>query len=204
MLPAALALALMTMMGCTVSVDDDADDSSSARPEAPTNADGVEQWDLRTRPTAEDVGLGGGKDVVTYSTGPSAPRPVVVLLPQDRTLRVEKVSLVSFDRVGPPPGEKDTPDPTAMDFRSGPLPLDEACALMKRSLTTFGLSTRPVEEWRAKIEGRPSSGVESQRRIEGGGNTDLGYLDIGVGGVYDPQNEDETAIIKFHVNFVKW
>jgi len=203
-LVAGLALGLMTTMGCTVTVNEDSKDPKSATPKAPTNADGVEQWDLRSRPTAEDVGMTNDKDVVFFETGPGDPRPVVVLLPQQRTLRVEKVSLVTFDRIGPSPGMKDTPDPTAMDFRSGPLPLDEAYALMRKSLTSFGMSTRPVDDWRAKIDNRPSSGPESQMRIEGGGNTDIGYLDIGVGGVQNPINENDTAVINFHVNFVKW
>lgn len=201
-LVAGLALGLMTTMGCTVTVNENSKDPKS--PTAPTNADGVEQWDLRSRPTAKDVGMTKDEDVVVFETGLKDPRPVVMLLPQQRTLRVEKVVLVTFDRIGPPRGMEDTPDPTAMDFRTGPLPLDEADALMRKSLTSFGMSTRPVDDWRAKIDNRPSSGLESQMRIEGGGNTDIGYLDIGVGGVFNPLNENDTAIVKFHVNFVKW
>lgn len=163
---------------------------------APTDDDGVEVWDLRTPPSASDVGLRDDKDYVAYET--KEPRRVRFLLPEDRELTVD-ASLVVFDRVMYE-DPADPTRPTGMDFRMLPIPLDEAYQVMGRSLKAFGLSTQPVDQWRQDIENRPSSGVESNLRVEGGGNTTIGYLTIGVGGVFNPINENDTATIKYHVN----
>lgn len=190
-----MVLGLLMTTGCTVSFNGDKDNDKTPHAKAPTNDAGVEVWDLRTPPSASDVGL-RDKDYVGYET--REPRKVQFLLPDDRELTID-ATLVVFDRVM----YKDPADPTrptGMDFRMAPMPLDEAYEVMGRSLKAFGLDTAPVDQWRNDIENRPTSGVEANHRVEGGGNTTIGYLNIGVGGVFDPVNQDGSAIIKYHVN----
>jgi len=193
-----MLIGLLTTTGCTVSLNDDDTDSGDGKTPhaiAPTDDKGVEVWDLRTPPSASDVGL-RGKDYVGYET--EKPRRVRFLLPDDRELTID-ASLVVFDRVM----HKDPDDPTrptGMDFRMLPIPLDEAYEVMGRSLKAFGLDTSAVDQWRAKIDGRPTSGPSADQRIEGGANTEIGYLNIGVGGVYDPIDGDDSVTVKYHVN----
>ena len=192
---AIMLIGLLTTTGCTVSLDKDPDGGSTPHATAPTDDDGVEVWDLRTPPSAADVGL-RDKDYVGYET--NEPRRVRFLLPDDRELTID-ASLVVFDRVM----HKDPDDPsrpTGMDFRMLPMPLDEAYQVMKRSLTAFGLDTSAADRWRADIEARPTTGPSTDQRIEGGANTTIGYLNIGVGGVYDPLDGDDSVTIKYHVN----
>lgn len=196
---AMVLIGLLTTTGCTVSFNgDDKDPSGKETPHAaaPTDDNGVEVWDLRTPPSADDVGLRADKDYVGYET--RKPRRVRFLLPEDHELTID-ATLVVFDRVM----HKDPADPTrptGMDFRMAPMPLETAYKVMSTSLKAFGLGTEPVDTWRQDIENKPTSGVESNRRIEGGGNTKIGYLTVGVGGVFDPVNRDGSAIIKYHIN----
>lgn len=192
-----MLIGLLTTTGCTVSFNGDTDNGhETPHATAPTDDDGVEEWDLRTPPSAAEVGLRSDKDYVGFET--RKPRRVRFLLPEDRELTVDAV-LVVFDRVM----YKDPADPTrptGMDFRMRSIPLDTAYEVMGESLEAFGLDTSAVDEWRNKIETRPTSGPSADRRIEGGGNTTIGYLNIGVGGVYDPVDGDESVTIKWHVN----
>lgn len=108
-----------------------------------------------------------------------------------------RLYLVVFDRVTVP-ATTDKTLVTGVDFRAATMPLNDAYVVMADSLKAFGPDTKPVDEWRAKIENRPTSGPSVNLRIEGGGNTVLGYLDIG--GVYNPINGDNRAIIKYRIN----
>ena len=191
-------LGLLMTTGCAVTFSGHADtDGKTPHAKAPVDKDGVEVWDLRTPPSTSDVGMRSDKNYVAYES--RKPRRVRFLLPENRELRID-ASLVVFDRVM----YKDPADPTrptGMDFRMKPIPLDQAYKVMGRSLKAFGLDTAQVDQWRQDIENRPSSGVESNLRVEGGGNTTIGYLDIGVGGVYNPIGGDNLATIKYHANF---
>ena len=89
--------------------------------------------------------------------------------------------------------------PTGMDFDTNAMPLDTAYTVMRDGLTSFGLGTLPVDEWRAKIEGRPKSGPSADLSLEGGGNTQIGYLSIGLNGEFDPVERDGSAHITYHV-----
>lgn len=195
---AIMLIGLLTTTGCTVSFNGDNEDGDKTpHATAPTDDDGVEVWDLRTRPTAQDVGMPDDKNYVAYET--DEPRTVRFLLPQDKVLET-KLYLVVFDRVTVP-ATTDKTVVTGVDFRANTMPLEDAYVVMADSLKAFGLDTKPVDEWRSEIENRPTSGPSANLRIEGGANTVLGYLDIGVGGVYNPINGDDTAIIKYRINF---
>ena len=190
-------LGLLLTTACTVSFNGDKDPSKTPHATAPVGKDGVEVWDLRTPPSAVDVGMRSDKDLVGYQTDDA--RRVRLLLPGDRVLET-KVYLVAFDRIA----HQDTADPTrptGMDLHTGSMPLNTAYRVMGASLEAFGLDTSPVSAWRAKIQGRPKSGPSANLRIEGGDNTVIGYLDIGVGGVYDPFDGDDSVNILYHVNF---
>lgn len=177
--------------------DSDTGGDKTPHAKAPTDDDGVEVWDLRTRPTAQDVGMPDSKDYVAYES--DEPRTVRFLLPDDKVLETE-LYLVVFDRVTVP-ATTDKTVVTGVDFRAKTMPLDDAYVVMGDSLRAFGLDTSTVDAWRAKIEGRPTDGPSATLRVEGGANTELGYLGIGVGGVYNPVNGDDTAIIKYRINF---
>ncbi|KAA1398057.1 hypothetical protein [Aeromicrobium ginsengisoli] len=189
-------LGLLLTTACTVSFGGDKDPSTAPQATAPTDAKGVEVWDLRTPPSAADVGMRADKDHVAYET--RKPRRVRFLLPQGKVLETD-IYLLVFERIM----HEDPADPTrptGMDFDTKAMPLDTAYSVMHDGLTSLGLSTSPVDEWRAKIEGRPSSGPSADLTIEGGGNTVLGYLDIGVGGIYQPLDGDDSVTIQYHVN----
>lgn len=141
---AMMLIGLLTTTGCTVSFNGDQHTGRGKIPhaKAPVNEDGVEVWDLRTPPSAQDVGMPDNEDYVGYET--DDPRRVRFLLPEDRQLTID-ATLVVFDRVM----HKDPADPTrptGMDFRMRPMPLDKASAVMGRSLKAFGLDTGPVEQ----------------------------------------------------------
>ncbi len=194
-----MLIGLLTTTGCTVSFngdDKDTDGEKTPHATAPTDADGIEEWDLRTRPTAQDVGMPDSKNYVAYET--DEPRTVRFLLPKGKVLET-KLYLVVFDRVTVP-ATTDKTVVTGMDLHTAPMPLDDAYTVMADSLKAFGLDPEPADEWRTKIENRPTSGPSADRRIEGGGNTVLGYLDIGVGGTYDPVDGDVTTI-SYRSNF---
>jgi hypothetical protein len=195
---AMVMIGLLTTTGCTVSFNGDNDTGGHKTPHAtaPTDADGVEVWDLRTRPTAQDVGMPTNKDYVAYET--RKPRTVRLLLPQGKVLET-KLYLVVFDRITAP-ATKDKTVVTGMDFHAAPMPLDDAYEVMGDSLKAFSLDTSAVDQWRAKIEGQPATGPSVNLRIEGGGNTELGYLGIGVEGSYDPIDGD-LATISYRANF---
>ncbi len=168
---AMVLIGLLTTTGCTVSFNgDDKDPSGKETPHAaaPTDDNGVEVWDLRTPPSADDVGLRADKDYVGYET--RKPRRVRFLLPEDHELTID-ATLVVFDRVM----HKDPADPTrptGMDFRMAPMPLETAYKVMSTSLKAFGLGTEPVDTWRhghreqADIRGRVQPADRGWRQHE--------------------------------------
>jgi len=189
-------LGLLLTTACTVDFNGPDDHVKTPHATAPTDADGVEVWDLRTRPSAADVGMTADKDYIAYET--DEPRRVRFLLPQGKELDTE-IYLLIFQRIA----HEDPADPTrptGIDFDTKAMPLDTADAVMRDGLTALGLGTSPVEAWRTKIEERPTSGAEANSGIEGGGNTKIGYLSIGVGGEFDPSDGDGSAHITYHVN----
>ena len=194
---AAIMTVLLVSAGCSVRFNGDPGPDARRTPHAtaPTDAGGVEVWDLRTRPTAQDVGMPDSKDYVAYET--RKPRRVRFLLPEGRKLTID-ATLVVFDRVTVP-ATTDRTVVTGIDFRMAPMRLETAYKVMGVSLKAFGLDTKPVEEWRTEIANRPTKGSLASLRIEGGGNTRIGYLTIGVGGVFDPLDKD-LATIKYRVN----
>jgi len=190
------SLALLLTTACTVSVDGDKDPGKTPHATAPTDAKGVEVWDLRTLPSASDVGMRADEDHVTYET--RKPRRVRFLLPEGKGLET-RIYLLIFERIM----HKDPADPTrptGIDFDTKPMPLDAAYSVMRDGLTSFGLDASPVDDWRTKIERRPSTGPSADLTIEGGGNTVVGYLDIGVGGIFQPLDGDDSVTIQYHVN----
>ncbi len=188
---------LLATTGCSVSFNRDGNPGPTETPHAtaPTDAKGVVVWDLRTAPSASDVGMPADEDYVAYET--RKPRRVRFLLPEGRKLTID-ATLVVFDRVMVP-ATTDRTVVTGIDFRMAPMRLETAYKVMGASLKAFGLDTKPVEEWRTEIANRPTKGSLASLRIEGGDNTRIGYLTIGVGGVFDPLDKD-LATIKYRVN----
>ena len=189
-------LGLLLTTACAVSFDGDVNPHKTPHPTASTDAKGVEVWDLRTPPSASDVGMRADQDHVAYET--RKPRRVRFLLPEGRVLETE-IHLLIFERIT----HQDPADPsrpTGMDFDTTAMPLDAAYSVMRDGLTSLGLDTSPVDQWRTKIEKRPKSGAQANFGIEGGANTKIGYLSIGVGGEFDPFDGDSSAHISYHVN----
>ncbi|KRC64188.1 hypothetical protein ASE12_05060 [Aeromicrobium sp. Root236] len=189
-------LAMLLTAACTVTFNGRHDAGRTPHPTAPTDANGVEVWDLRTPPSAADVGMRADEKSVVYET--DEPRRVRFLLPEGKELKT-KIYLLIFQRIA----HEDPADPTrptGIDFDTRAMPLDTADGVMRDALTSFGLGTSAVDTWRTKIEERPKSGAEADFDIEGGGNTKIGYLSIGVGGNFDPVDGHNSAHITYHVN----
>lgn len=167
----------------------------------PKNSDGVEQWDLRQPPSRADVGMAEGEEFVAYEDR-DRPRPIVLLLPQGRTLRLENVYLVTFDRITVTQERLSATDgPVQMDFRPELQPIAQAQEELRRSLGVIGADTGAAERWRRAVDSRPRTGMGSDQRVEGGASVQLGYLTIGAGAVFDPVAESGNATLKYHVNF---
>lgn len=195
----ALIVMLLITMGCNAFANDDGRQPTMA---APTNAAGVESWDLRERPTRAEVGMPEGEDFVGYSDLAN-PRPIEVLLPEGRTLDIADVTMVTFDRITTRKEALSQGDgPIAMDFRPEQLPLDEAEQHLADALKAIGADPAAAARWRKDVDNRPTTGLETDQRIEGGGNARVGYLTIGVGAVFNPIAESGKATLKYHVNFV--
>ena len=194
-----MLIALLTTTGCTVSFNGDTDTGHDKTPhaKAPTDDNGVEVWDLRTRPTAQDVGMPTSEDYVAYGT--DEPRTVRFLLPEGKVLET-KLYLLVFDRVTAP-ATTDKTVVTGMDFHARSMPAKDAYKVMGRSLKAFGLGTAPVDQWRQEIENRPTDGYRANMPIEGGDGATIGYLDIGVTGDYNPVDGDNTASLRYRIDF---
>jgi hypothetical protein len=191
-----LLIAILTTAGCAVSFNGHSNAGArTPHATASTTDDGVKVWDLRTRPTAQDVGMLDDQDYVAYESDTA--RTVRFLLLEGKVLQTE-LYLVVFDRITAP-ATTDRTVVTGVDFRAKPMPLD-ACAVMTESLRSFGLTTSAVDAWQARIEARPTDGPSADRRIEGGANTTIGHLSAGVGGVYDPLDGDDSVTTKYRIN----
>lgn len=196
---ALLVLIVVTTTGCSVSVNTGKGAEAGHRPTAPTNAVGVEVWDLRSPPTVEDVKMPDGQDYVGYSTRTA--RPILVRLPEGHELSID-ATLVTFDNLpGPSAAPGKTPRaPTGMDFRTAVLDLDDATKVLRRSISALGVEDPSTQKWLREIDQRPRSGASADLPIQGGGGgVDLGYLNIGVGASYDPMSD--RAIVKFRANW---
>lgn len=193
------ALGVMATTGCDITTGTGADSGVGS---VPTNSAGVEQWDLRKPPTRADVGMHDGEDFVAYEDSDD-PRPIEVLLPEGRALELDNVYLVTFDRITSPSLAATSDSPLQMDFRPKRLRLDDAEELLASSLRAIGADPALAGQWRARVQARPQDGPAADRRIEGGGSAQIGYLTIGVGAVFNPLNDDGMATLKYHVNFVE-
>ena len=187
---------MLLTTACTVTSNGAHDAGRTPHPAAPTDANGVEVWDLRTPPSASDVGMHTDRDHVAYET--DEPRRVRFLLPEGKELDTT-IYLLIFQRIT----HQDPTDPTrptGIDLDTKAMPLDRADAVMRDALTSFGLGTSAVDAWRREIAERPRSGTSADLGIKGGGNTRIGYLSIGVGGEFDPFDADGSAHVTYHVN----
>ncbi len=171
----ALVGCLVSVMGCTVTSDDDP--SVSGEVHDPTS------WDLAAPPTRSDVGMPDDEPVATYETDEG--RAVTFRLPADVTLDVEArlVTFDSFTRPDPP-----TDDPSKVVATSPLVDLDTGEQWFRETLSTLGLPTDEVARWRRAAERAVTDGsAEAVQSLPVDGS--VGYLRTSVQARFAPLDE---------------
>lgn len=169
----------------------------SPAPVAPTNADGVETWDLRTRPTAEYVGMEQGRNTVSY--GSRDPRQIVLLLPQDVDWELSDVRLVVFE--GPYSREQDglAPDPDGVAIKRPVMSLSRAAEQFRADVATLSMSATHVSDWLERVRGRDRGAASPVRANH---VTQVGDYEVTVTATYRPSREQgDRATVSVRLNF---
>ncbi|MDA3649440.1 hypothetical protein LZ318_02980 [Saccharopolyspora indica] len=144
-----------------------------ALPSAAAQLDGVEVWDLRTRPTSVQAGT-VDRDVAIYETRPS--RPVLVRLPDGAELRLA-ARFIAFDAHGSRGRE-----PSGVEAKTEMMPLAETVEVYRSTLQQLGLPTGAVADFeRAAAD---ATGTEWVRMDRVGGES--GDFAFGVQARYSP------------------
>lgn len=174
------AVGMLAGTGCLgVPVRRDQDDVDL--PTAATKIDGTEVWDLRRRPTAEQVGIGAGDDTAIYETRPE--RPVLLRLPEGMQLRLS-VRYIAFSAILSDDGR-----PGSVDVKTAMMPLGDTVESHRSVLKQLGLPISAVSEFHDAARG--ASGTE---RVHADRMTErFGDLELGVVARYSPHSE--TGVI---------
>lgn len=156
--------------------------------DVPRNDDGIETWDLRDPPAAEELGLERSIDEVILST--DEPRPVRVLLPEGMVLEAD-LTTVSFDNHRGGAGDR---VPSGMDLHSSAMDFDEARQRLGSSFGQLGIDPGGIiEQWQADVDAMPDGGgIGEGETVGASGSRQLGYLRISVGGRYSPPADAAT------------
>lgn len=158
------------------------DDDEPSLPGAAEKDGDTEVWDLRQRPSAEQVGLGGDSTSV-YETRP--PRGVRLRLAGGETVELD-TRYVAFSAIGSPEDE-----PVSVDLKTDTMSLDDTVDVFGSVLDQLGLPTDKVAEFqRAAGEATGTAWVRTDRV----GGT-FGDLDLGVVARYSPHSEHGLVAI---------
>lgn len=160
---------------------------------ARTVADGLETWDLRTKPGRADVGLLGRAATSSYATKRS--RRLRVLLPEGRHAEMH-ARVVTFQSISSVLMHSD--DPAAMDVATYVLTRDEAYRLFKQNLTEVGMPTARADDWLEQAKDAESQkGDPNATTVASGAGVKIGYLELGITARFFPreQNADIAWIL---------
>lgn len=168
-----LLIATTACEGATVVKDDD----KRPLPSAASNEGDTEIWDLRQRPTAEQLGIAADDETAVYEARPS--RPVRLRLAGAETVELP-TRYVAFSTIGSPEGE-----PVSVDVKTETMSLDETGATFRSVLEQLGLPTSKVGQF--VRDARDATGTTWVRTDRVAGR--FGDLDLGVVARYSPNSE---------------
>lgn len=151
-------------------------DEETALPQAATESEGTEVWDLRSTPAPEDVGIAGDETAV-FETRPD--RPILLQLPDRVELRMS-ARYLAFRTTG-----DGTDETVTIDVKTATKPLDETAELLMSVLEQLGQPTETVAPFEADAEAATGTEWVRADRVP----MQLDDLELGVVARYNPHGE---------------
>lgn len=159
-------------------------DDEPKLPPAASVRDGVEVWDLRERPTAEQVGIADGSETATYE--PEKARTVELTLPEDESVRLPDTRYVSFSAIL---SSDDRPD--SWEVHTTLLETDPLVTELRSLAEQVGGGPDVANDFARQIDSAQGTDRVSSDRVE----AKFGDLKLGVFARYYPNSGKGLVVI---------